>query len=385
MDRDTAAQGRHVLVRLGGWLASGAPYLGTLIALGGVLTVLAYVLGGNDITSTASDALASGDWTRPETWAGLFLKCGVSVLEFLPPLIAGYVAYGIGGRAALVPGAIGGMAAMLAQTGFLGGVVAGVAAGAVTVLLGRVPVPSALRTVVTGLLVPLAAAAFAGYVMIGFVGEQLGSFQDWLNGPLTRLEFHDSVLLGLVLGLLTCSDLGGALGRTALGFGIVGVGTAHPSTLNMTIMAAVVAAGMVPALGLSLATAVRRSRFTPAEREYGKVAWLLGAASVPEGAIPYAIGDPLRVLPATMAGGAVTGALTVALGGTTAFPYGGLLTVGQFGRPLLLVAAVAVGTLITAGTVLALKSLGGKKAQAQAPAAERPKKTGARTKVRLVG
>ncbi|WP_416973718.1 hypothetical protein [Streptomyces sp. 4F14] len=124
----------------------------------------------------------------------------------------------------------------------------------------------------------------------------------------------------------------------------------------MTMMAAVVAAGMVPALGMSLATVVRGRLFTPAERSYGKVAWLFGAAFIPEGAVPFALADPLRVIPAGIAGGAVTCALTMAFGATVTVPYGGLLAVGDMGRPLLLVLAVALGALVTAATAVVLKS-----------------------------
>ncbi|MFF7843181.1 fructose-specific PTS transporter subunit EIIC [Streptomyces ossamyceticus] len=346
----------HIGIRIGGWLASSTPYMAPLAAVGGLLTVLAFVISGPDITATMSALLNDGSWTEPGTWAALLLQTGASALGLFAPVVAGYVAYGMAGLPALAPGLLGGIVAMNFRCGFLGGLIAGLIAGSVTMLVQRVTVPSALRAMTTMAIGPLVSATVTTAVVVVFVGPQISELAQWLNHELPPLTWGSSIVCGLVLGLMVSSDISGTISKAAVGFAVTGVETA-PNSLNFTIMATVVAAGMVPPLSLALATVVRGSLFSPAERTYGKTAWLFGAAFVPEGAIPFAVADPLRVIPASMAGGAVTGALTMTFGSTLTFPYGGVFAAGHFGRPLLFVAAVAVGVLVTTGLVLVLKSL----------------------------
>ncbi|MDO0933903.1 fructose-specific PTS transporter subunit EIIC [Streptomyces sp. DG2A-72] len=358
--------------RTGRWLAAGVPWFAPFTAIAATMSVLALVISGPDLTDTADQILAAADWTQPHTWAALLLRLGASGLSFLPVAVAGHLAYGMAGRPALIPGILGGMAAMGAQGGILAGLLAGLVAGAATLALQRIPVPSALRDIASTALVPLLASLVTAAVIIAFVAGRLTALSGWLHGKLVWLEFHHLVLVGVLLGAMVCCDLGGAIGKTAIAFGTVGISGPDPSKFNptdMTMMAAVVAAGMVPTLGMSLATLVRGRVFTGPERAYGKVAWLFGAAFIPEGAVPFALADPLRVIPAGMAGGAVTGALTMTFGTTTTVPYGGFLALGETGEPLLLVLAVAAGAVVTAATAVALKSLGGQPAaRAASPA-----------------
>ncbi|MGW1716386.1 fructose-specific PTS transporter subunit EIIC [Streptomyces sp. NPDC002156] len=356
------------------WLAAGVPWFAPFTAIAATMSVLALAVSGPELTDTADRILAAADWTQPHTWAALLLKLGASGLSFLPVAVAGHLAYGMAGRPALVPGLLGGMAALGVQGGILTGLLAGLLAGAATMALQRIPVPSALRDLASTTLVPLLATLLTAAVIIAFVGERLTALTGWLHGKLVWLEFHHLVLAGVVLGVMVCCDLGGAIGKSAIAFGTVGVSGFDASKFNptdMTMMAAVVAAGMVPPLGLSLATLVRRKVFTEPERAYGKVAWLFGAASIPEGAVPFAVADPLRVIPAGMAGGAVTGALVMAFGTTITVPYGGFLALGDTGRPLLFALAVAAGTLVTAASAVALKSLGAQPAPRPASPAVR--------------
>jgi hypothetical protein len=161
-------------------------------------------------------------------------------------------------------------------------------------------------------------------------------------------------------GLMASSDLGGLITKTAFTFGAVQLSGPDPSKftpLNMTVMAAVVAAGMVPPLAMTLATVVRRGLFTEAERRYGRVSWLFGAAFIPESAAPFALADPLRVIPASMAGGAVTGTLVMQLCSTISYPRGGVFVADRLGEPLLFAAAVAAGVITAAALTIGLKSL----------------------------
>ncbi|MET7480782.1 fructose-specific PTS transporter subunit EIIC [Streptomyces sp. NPDC005648] len=352
-------RGRHFHSRLGRCLVSGTPYLGALTALAAGLIVLAYAIHGPQVGEWASQALDNGDWTIAPTWAAMLYMAGITALKTLPALIAAYVAHGVADRSAILPGFLGGVAAIVAEGGVLCGVVAGVVAGAAVLALQRIPVKRALHST-TAVLFPLLATVITLFVTLAVVGSLLKPLTNWLYSEMAGLEFENTLTLGLLLGLMACSDLGGLITKTAFAFGAVELSGPDPSKftpLNMTIMAAVMAAGMVPPLAMTLATLVRRSLFTEAERRYGKISWLFGAAFLPEGAAPFALADPLRVIPASMAGGAVTGALVMQLGSTVTYPRGGVFAAGQLGEPWLFAAAVAAGVLTTTALTIGLKSL----------------------------
>jgi fructose PTS system EIIBC or EIIC component len=173
---------------------------------------------------------------------------------------------------------------------------------------------------------------------------------NWLNG----LSAANRVLLGILLGLMMGFDMGGPINKTAYSFAALGLAAATPASFE--IMAAVMAAGMTPPLGLALATVLRKKLFTHVEVENGKAAWVLGASFITEGAIPFAAGDPLRVIPSLMAGSAVTGALSMAFGCTSRAPHGGIFVVPLIGKPFLYLLAILIGTVVTAFLVVTLKS-----------------------------
>ncbi|MFI1034493.1 fructose-specific PTS transporter subunit EIIC [Streptomyces sp. NPDC020951] len=370
------AQGRHIAVQISRWLLSGTPYLGALTALASALVVLAFALGGPHIAETATPILYNADWSHTTTWAALMFKTGGLTLNCLPIAIAPYVAYGMAGRPAMVSGFLGGVAAMGIGAGALGGLAAGLIAGGTTLALRRIPVPSALLGVISVALIPLLATVVTAFGVIAVAGAPLNALEQWFHRELVVLQFHNTLALGLLLGLLVCCDVGGNIARMAIGYGavmVMGGDPSHFSTMNMTIMAAAVAAGMVPPLGMTLATLVRRKVFTEAERNYGKVSWLFGAAFIPEGSAPFVLADPLRALPASMAGGAVTGGLVMTLGATIDVPYGGFFAVDHLGKPLLFAASVLAGALVTAGLAVALKSLGRGKAVVAVDSAPAPR------------
>lgn len=352
------APGGKAVRRPGQWLTAGTPHIAMLTALGGLLVVLAFAIGGWGITETSSQLLGGGfAWTQPGSWAAALLTGGNHTLDIVGLAIAGYVAYRIAGRAAVIPGLIGGVAAMSISPGYLGGLAAGVLAGAATWGLQRITVPAALRPAMISAVIPLAATVATTLTLFGLAGPRLAWLQDTLYNWLVHLEFTSPLTLGLVLGLMVCADLGGPISKIAAGYAIAGIDQGQPTTVHLTFMAVVMAAGMVPALGMSLATVARTKLFTPAERHYGKVSWLLGITSIPQGGIPFALADPLRVIPACLAGGAVTGVLTMTFGATMAVPYGGVFAAGQLGQPLLFAVAVAAGAVVTAATAIALKIL----------------------------
>ncbi|UYQ60358.1 fructose-specific PTS transporter subunit EIIC [Streptomyces peucetius] len=350
---DVGAPGDHFGTRLRKWLMTGVSYMVPFVAAGGLLIALAFAIGGYEINSAPSVA-DHFVWTETASWAALMFQIGGAAFGFLVPVLAGYIAYGMADRPGLVPGFVGGALAVTIEAGFLGGLAAGLIAGAVVMAIQRVRVPSVLRGVMPVVVIPLISSAVVGFLMFVVVGKPIAALQkamtDWLSG----LSGGNAVLLGVLLGLMMCFDLGGPVNKVAYAFAVGGL--ANPTDGSLKVMAAVMAAGMVPPLGMALATTVRGKLFTKTERDNGKAAWVLGASFISEGAIPFAAADPLRVIPSAMAGGAVTGALSMAFDATLRAPHGGIFVVPLIGQPLLYLLAVAAGTVVTAALVVLLKS-----------------------------
>ncbi|MEU5429810.1 fructose-specific PTS transporter subunit EIIC [Streptomyces olivoreticuli] len=352
---DTAAgTGDGFVTRLRAWLMTGVSYMVPFVAAGGLLIALAFAVGGYQINKAPSVA-EHFVWTESASWAALFFQTGGAAFAFLVPVLAGYIAYGMADRPGLVPGFVGGSIALTVNAGFLGGLIAGLLAGGVVTAVQRVRIPPVLRGIMPVVVIPLISSAVVGFLMFLVVGKPVASLQkaltDWLGG----LSGANAVVLGVVLGLMMCFDLGGPLNKCAYAFAVGGL--ADPNEGSLKVMAAVMAAGMVPPLAMALATTVRGRLFTKAERENGKAAWVLGASFITEGAIPFAAADPLRVIPSAMAGGAVTGALSMAFGCTLRAPHGGAFVVPLIGAPLLYLVAIAAGTAVTAASVVLLKGL----------------------------
>ncbi|KOV56032.1 PTS lactose transporter subunit IIC [Streptomyces sp. AS58] len=338
------------------WLMSGVSYMVPFVAAGGLLIALGFAIGGYEINKAPS-VMEHFMWTQADSWGALFFQIGGVAFNFLVPVLAGYIAYGMADRPGLVPGFVGGAISFTINAGFLGGLAAGLIAGAVVMGIQRVRIPATLRGIMPVVVIPLISSAIVGFLMFVVIGKPIASAQkamtDWLNG----LTGTNAVLLGMLLGLMMCFDLGGPVNKVAYTFATAGIAVAAPSESAMKIMAAVMAAGMVPPLAMALATTVRGRLFTQTERENGKAAWVLGASFISEGAIPFAAADPLRVIPSAMVGGAVTGALSMAFGATLRAPHGGIFVVPLIGNPFLYLIAIAAGVCVTTALVVVLKSL----------------------------
>ncbi|MFF1302218.1 fructose-specific PTS transporter subunit EIIC [Streptomyces sp. NPDC058307] len=338
------------------WLMTGVSYMVPFVAAGGLLLALGFAIGGWQIASAPS-VMKHFSWTEIDSWGALLFQIGQVAFGFLIPVLAGYIAYGMADRPGLVPGFVGGMIASNIAAGFLGGLVAGLLAGGVVLTIQRVKIPPVLRGIMPVVVIPLISSLIVGFLMFVVIGKPIAEAQkgmtDWLNG----LSGSNAILLGILLGLMMCFDLGGPVNKVAYAFATAGIAVQAPSDSAMKVMAAVMAAGMVPPLGMALATTVRKKLFTETERENGKAAWVLGASFISEGAIPFAAADPLRVIPASMAGGAVTGALSMAFGATLRAPHGGIFVVPLIGSPFLYLIAIAAGVCVTTALVVALKSM----------------------------
>ncbi|MEU3755001.1 fructose-specific PTS transporter subunit EIIC [Streptomyces olivoreticuli] len=351
---EAAGTGDGFATRLRAWLMTGVSYMVPFVAAGGLLIALAFAVGGYQINKAPSVAEHFA-WAESASWAALFFQTGGAAFAFLVPVLAGYIAYGMADRPGLVPGFVGGSIALTVNAGFLGGLIAGLLAGGVVTAVQRVRIPPVLRGIMPVVVIPLISSAVVGFLMFLVVGKPVASLQkaltDWLGG----LSGANAVVLGVVLGLMMCFDLGGPLNKCAYAFAVGGL--ADPNEGSLKVMAAVMAAGMVPPLAMALATTVRGRLFTKAERENGKAAWVLGASFITEGAIPFAAADPLRVIPSAMAGGAVTGALSMTFGCTLRAPHGGAFVIPLIGAPLLYLVAIAAGTAVTTASVVLLKGL----------------------------
>jgi len=357
------------------WLLTGVSYMIPFVAAGGLLLALGFLFGGYDIVSPAPDdpdgtalntlVLATSSLTDlPDgglvQYIGAVLSSlGQLAFGLLVPALAGYIAYAMADRPGIAPGFVAGLVAGATGAGFIGGLVGGLLAGAVALAISRVRVPQWGRGLMPVVIIPLFATLVTGFLMFALLARPLAAVTTGLASFLNGLSGGSAVLLGVILGLMMAFDMGGPLNKTAYAFAAAGLGAATATdTAPLTIMAAVMAAGMVPPLALALATVVRRRLFTEPERENGKAAWLLGAAFITEGAIPFAAADPLRVIPSIMLGSATTGAIVMASGVELRAPHGGIFVFFAIDGVAAFVLAILAGMVVSAGAVIAAKSLG---------------------------
>jgi len=378
-------------------LMTGVSYMIPFVAAGGLLIALSFLLGGYEITGPAGAIVTDNtlfnlpnlqesglehalfDSPVMAYLGALFFVLGATAFKFLVPALAGYIAYAIADRPGIAPGFVMGAIAIdlggfgTPQTGFLGGIIGGVLAGVIAHWIAKWQVAGWLRGLMPVLIIPLVTTLVAGLVMVVVLGKPLGALMDALNDGLTSMaEGGAGVALGVVLGLMMAFDMGGPLNKTAYLFATTGLAAAATATGDapqLLIMAAVMLAGMVPPLALALASAVRPKLFTETERENGKAAWLLGASFITEGAIPFAAADPLRVIPAMMAGSAVTGATVMLSEVTLRAPHGGIFVFFAMTKVAWFVGALALGTLVAAAAVVALKQFTARRAETPARAA----------------
>ncbi|GAA1193747.1 PTS fructose transporter subunit IIC [Prauserella alba] len=364
--------------RLRQWLMTGVSYMIPFVAAGGILIAVAFLVGGAEIAAVVDGGDFRGvhydgisdpaDLLGEAGIAGVLFKVGSTAFDMLVPILSGFIAFGMADRPGIAPGIVGGLLASAIGAGFLGGLVSGLLAGFVVMGLKRIKVPRGVAGVMPVVVIPLVACFVVGLLMLVVVGEPIAAAQSGMTDWLAGLSGGTAWLLGGLLGLMMAFDTGGPVNKVAYTFGIAALASG-----DTVIMAAVMAAGMTPPLGLALATVVRRRLFTRAERDAGKAAWLLGLSFITEGAIPFAAADPLRVIPSLMAGSATTGALVVAFGATSPAPHGGIWVVGLVGSPLLYLVAVAAGMVVTCGCLVAVKSIGRRERPARPePAAVAP-------------
>ncbi|SHN85337.1 PTS system D-fructose-specific IIA component (F1P-forming), Frc family /PTS system D-fructose-specific IIB component (F1P-forming), Frc family /PTS system D-fructose-specific IIC component (F1P-forming), Frc family [Geodermatophilus obscurus] len=369
------------------WLLTGVSYMIPFVAAGGLLIALGFLFGGyqivnSDPTSADGNSFALS-WVLNNSlfdlptaepleglndgfWGYLGAVCtvlGQAAFGFLVPALAGYIAYAIADRPGIVPGFVVGAVSFTLNAGFLGGLVGGIIAGFAALWISRWKLPAGVRGLQPVVIIPLLATLISSGLMAVVLARPLAAALSGLGNWLTGLTGTSAALLGIILGLMMCFDLGGPVNKAAYVFATTGL-TAAATGAPLIIMATVMAAGMVPPLAMALSTAIRPKLYTPAERDQGKAAWLLGASFISEGAIPFAAADPLRVLPSMMLGGATTGAIVAAAGVELRAPHGGIFVFFAITGLLWFVIGILAGTVVGAIAVTIAKSIGRPKAEA---------------------
>lgn len=320
-------------------LLTGVSFMLPMVVAGGLLIALSLCFGLNAAEQAGS-------------LAAVLKQIGAAAFSLMVPMLAGYIAYSIADRPGLAPGLVGGLIATQLNAGFLGGIVAGFLAGYIALFLAKkIKLPTSLEALKPILIVPLLGTLSVGLIMFYVVGHPVAQIFEMMKDFLNNMGTTNAVLMGIVLASMMCIDLGGPINKAAYAFtvGLLTTNTYMP-------MAATMAGGMVPAIGMAIATLLAKQKFNQSERDAGKAAFVLGLCFISEGAIPFAAKDPIRVIPACIAGGAVTGALVALFHCELVTPHGGifvLLIPNAISHAWLYLAAIAIGSGIT-GVIYAL-------------------------------
>ena len=343
-ESQTSNKGGGVGHQIYTWLMNGVSHMLPFVVGGGILIALAFLIDGLNVDLAALPADQRGDFGTITPVAALLKGIGGTAFGFMLPVLAGFIGMAIGDRPALLLGFVGGMMAYNGKSGFLGALVAGFAAGFIIRMLRKAfeKLPEAIEKIAPVLLYPVFGVLLIGLLMTFIVEPVMGGINTGLNTMLTNMGQTSKVVLGLVLGGMMAIDMGGPFNKAAYVFGVGAIAAG-----NYDIMAAVMIGGMTPPCAIALATLLFKNKFTKQEREAGPTNFIMGLAFITEGAIPYAAADPLRVLPACIAGSAVAGAISMASQCTLMAPHGGIFVFMVVGNPWMYVVALLVGTAIS--------------------------------------
>ncbi len=325
-------------------LMTGVSYMLPFVVAGGLLIALAFALGGIYVYDDA----------HAGTLGQALFTIGKQAFSLMVPILAGFIAYSIADRPGIAPGAVGGVIAGTIGAGFLGGIVAGFLAGYVVLYLNRyIKLGRNLDGLKPVLILPLLGTTIVGLLMVYVLGEPVAAALTWLTEFLKGMQGANAIVLGAIIGMMMAFDMGGPVNKAAYTFatGLIASQLYEP-------MAAAMVAGMTPPLGLALATKLFADRFSADEHEAGNAAAVLGISFITEGAIPFAAKDPFRVIPSLMAGSAVAGMISMAVGAQLRVPHGGIFVlpipnaVSSLGG---YVVAMIAGTIVTAALLRILK------------------------------
>lgn len=322
-------------------LMSGVSFMIPLVVAGGLLIACSFIFGIHAFEKTG-------------TLAAAFMSIGKAAMGLMVPVLAGYIAYSIADKPGLAPGLIGGALASTIGAGFLGGILAGFIAGYTAKFLkDHLKLPKSVESLKPILIIPFLATFVVGLLMFYVIGNPVSWIMNALVSWLKNMGTTNAILLGVVMGAMMATDMGGPINKAAYT-----VGTALIASSIYGPMAAVMAAGMTPPLGIAFATFIAKKKFTVEEREAGKAAAFLGLSFITEGAIPFAAADPLRVIPSCMIGSAITGGLSMAFGCLLRAPHGGLFVMlipNAVTNVLQYLLSIVIGSVVTGLILVALK------------------------------
>lgn len=321
-------------------LMAGVSFMIPVVVAGGILLAISFIWG--------LDSATEGDPSYNPIAAALnFIGGGDGALGLMVPVLAAGIAYSIADKAGITAGLMCGWISKSIGAGFLGGMVGGFLAGYTALLLVRyIKVPKSIESVKAVLLVPVLSVGISGLIMWFVIGTPITALLNALEGWLGGLNTSNKILLGVITGCMMAFDMGGPLNKSIFAFSMIAFEAG-----NYAPFAAVMAGGVTPPLALALSTIIFRNKYSSEERELGKSAWILGASNITEGAIPFAVGDPLRVIPCIMAGSAVSSTLSLVFDCACRVPHGGLwatLIPNVFDNPVLWVVSIACGTVVGA-------------------------------------
>ena len=321
-------------------LMTGVSHMLPLVVAGGLLIAISFMFG---IEAFKDENIAGG---LPKALMDIG---GGAAFHLMIAVFAGYVAFSIADRPGLAVGLIGGMLATTAGAGILGGIIAGFLAGYVVKGLNDViKLPPSLMSLKPILILPLLGSFIVGLAMIYLINPPVAKIMTALSEWLKSMGDVNAMVLGVIIGTMMCIDMGGPVNKAAYTFSVGMI-----ASQVYTPMAAAMAAGMVPPIGMAIATWLARSKFTSNQRDAGKASFVLGFCFISEGALPFVAADPLRVIISSILGGATAGAISMSLGITLQAPHGGLFVIPFVSEPLMYLGAIAIGSVLT-GVVYAV-------------------------------
>lgn len=321
-------------------LLTGISFMLPMVVAGGLILAISLIFGLNPVEGTLGGNLS---------------VIGKTALTLMVPMLSGYIAYSIADRPGLAPGLIGGfLAAGPLGAGFLGGIVSGYLAGYVALFIAKkVPLPQSVESLKPILIIPLFATLITSLIMFYVVGSPVAYLFDAMKNFLNNMGTANAIAMGMLLAGMMCIDLGGPINKAAYAFtvGLLTTNTYMP-------MAATMAGGMVPPLGMAIATFLAKAKFDQAERDAGKASFVLGLCFISEGAISFAAKDPMRVIPSCILGGVLTGALVAYFHCELLAPHGGLFVLlipNAINHGLLYLIAIFSGSILTGVSYALLK------------------------------
>lgn len=330
-------------------LMNGVSHMLPFVIAGGILIAISFMV--DQFIGVPVDALNQlGSYNQQAAW---FNQIGGAAFSFMLPVLAGFIAMSISDRPGLVAGFAAGALANSGGAGFLGALVGGFLAGYVIQFLRKLfsGLPKSLDGIKTILFYPFFGLLLTGFLML-VINVPMKLINDALNNFLLGLDGTNAALLGIILGVMMAADLGGPINKAAYVFG-TGTLAATVASGGSSVMAAVMAAGMVPPLAIFVATRLFKNKFTQQEREAGLTNIVMGLSFVTEGAIPFAAADPLRAIPSFMIGAGITGGLVGAFGIKLLAPHGGVFVILLLSNPLMYLLFILIGALIS-GILLGL-------------------------------